>query len=97
MKNIFRPLAFATLLVASTGVFAQETPKEIFSDNFDKSSFTKKNWEIDKDTKTSSVKFVKEGADKSRCLKITNSEKGVVKITKHPTIDKQELNKSSGP
>ncbi|MBQ7362006.1 MAG: M60 family metallopeptidase [Bacteroidaceae bacterium] len=85
MKSIFRPLALATLLVASTGVFAQETPKEIFSDNFNKSSFTKKNWTIDKNTKTSSVKFVKEGADKSRCVKITNSEKGVVKITKHLT------------
>ena len=34
MKSIFRPLALATLLVASTGVFAQETPKEIFSDSF---------------------------------------------------------------
>ena len=71
--------------VVSSGLYAADDTKEIFSDDFNESSFTKQNWKIDKNTLTSSVKFVKEGIDGSRCVKITNSEKGVVKITKHLT------------
>ena len=77
------------LLVASffvsSGLYANGDTKEIFSDDFEKNSFTKKNWELDKCPKSASVKFVKEGVDASRCVKITNSEKGAIKITKHLT------------
>lgn len=81
MKQLL--LLLISFFVTTSGLYASGDTKEIFCDNFDKSSFTKKNWTIDKCPKSASIKFVKEGADKSRCVKITNSEKGAVKITKH--------------
>ncbi len=83
MKQLL--LSLISLFVATSALYAAGDTKEIFSDNFDKSSFTKKNWTLDKCPKSASIKFVKEGVDRSRCVKITNSEKGAIKITKHLT------------
>lgn len=83
MKQLL--LSLISLFVATSALYAAGDTKEIFSDNFDKSSFTKKNWTLDKCPKGASIKFVKEGVDRSRCVKITNSEKGAIKITKHLT------------
>lgn len=85
MKNIFRPMAIAALVAASTCAFANENSNEIFSDNFNNKSASLKNWSLDKCPKGASIKFVKEGPDKSRCIKITSSERGALKITKHIT------------
>lgn len=83
MKQLL--LSLISFFVATSALYAAGDTKEIFSDNFDKSSFTKKNWTLDKCPKSASIKFVKEGVDRSRCVKITNSEKGAIKITKHLT------------
>ncbi len=85
MKNIFRPMAIAALVAASTCAFANENSKEIFSDNFNNKSASLKSWSLDKCPKGASIKFVNEGPDKSRCIKITSSERGALKITKHIT------------
>ena len=79
-------MVFAGLFaMVNTGMFANDEVKELFSDNFNKKSVSLKNWTFDKSSKTASVKLVKEGVDNSRCVKITNSERGAVKITKHIT------------
>ena len=85
MKNIFRPLALAALVAASACAFANNDAKEIFSDNFNSKSASLKNWTIDKCPKGASIKFVNEGPDKSRCIKITSNERAALKITKHIT------------
>ncbi len=85
MKNLFHTMVLTAFVAASIPVYADNGIKEIFSDDFNNSSFIKKNWIIDNNTKTSTVKFVKEGVGKSRCVKISNSEKGVVKISKKLT------------
>lgn len=85
MKNIFRPLALAALVAASACAFANNDAKEIFSDNFNSKSASLKNWTLDKCPKGASIKFVNEGPDKSRCIKITSNERAALKITKHIT------------
>ena len=85
MKNIFRPLTFAALVAASACAFANNDAKEIFSDDFNNKSASLKSWTLDKCPKGASIKFVKEGPDQSRCIKITSSERGALKITKHIT------------
>ena len=85
MKNIFRPLALAALVAASACAFANNDAKEIFSDDFNNKSASLKSWTLDKCPKGASIKFVKEGPDKSRCIKITSNERAALKITKHIT------------
>lgn len=85
MKHIFRPLALTMLFAIASHAFANNESKEIFSDDFNSKSKSLKSWTLDKCPKSASIKFVKEGIDKSRCIKISNTERGAITITKHLT------------
>ena len=83
MKRCLLTLVCLTALAAKIPTMAETAADDVFTDDFNSKSYSQKQWIMDKCPKTAQIKYVKEGADGSRCVKISNTELGAVKITRH--------------